>query len=167
MRFFLAGIMQGSHRSAMLHDQAYRTQLKRLLAQQFPHSQIYDPLADHGNSLAYDDQTGREVFFGHNRLCGEVDVVLAFVPEASMGTAIEMWEAWRHGRTVLTISPLRHNWAVRFLSHAVYQDLEEFERALITGRRAQGRYVQRRMRWPAILFIGCALMVAGTVLLFG
>ena len=43
---------------------------------------------------------------------------------------------------------------------------EEFEMALITERRAQGRYDQRRTRWPAILFIGCALMVAGTVLLF-
>jgi hypothetical protein len=44
---------------------------------------------------------------------------------------------------------------------------EEFEMALITERRAQGRYDQRRMRWPAIMFIGCALMVAGTMLLLG
>jgi hypothetical protein len=43
---------------------------------------------------------------------------------------------------------------------------EEFEMALISERRAQGHYDQRRMRWPAIMFIGCALMVAGTVLLF-
>jgi hypothetical protein len=42
---------------------------------------------------------------------------------------------------------------------------EEFEMALITERRAQGRYDQRRTRWPAILFIGCALMAAGIVLL--
>jgi hypothetical protein len=38
--------------------------------------------------------------------------------------------------------------------------------ALITERRAQGRYVQRRTRWPAILFIGCALVIAGITLLF-
>jgi hypothetical protein len=43
---------------------------------------------------------------------------------------------------------------------------EEFETALIAERRAQGRYDQRRTRWPAILFVGCAMMVAGTVLLF-
>jgi len=43
---------------------------------------------------------------------------------------------------------------------------EEFGMALISERRAQGRYDQRRMRWPAIMFIGCALMIAGTVLLF-
>ena len=50
----------------------------------------------------------------------------------------------------------------------LFSTSEEFERALITERRAQGRYVQRRTRWPAILlFVGCALMVAGTALLFG
>ena len=48
----------------------------------------------------------------------------------------------------------------------MFSSSEEFEMALISERRAQGRYDQRRMRWPAILFIGCALMVAGTVLLF-
>ena len=49
----------------------------------------------------------------------------------------------------------------------MFSTSEEFEMALITERRAQGRYVQRRTRWPAILFIGCALMVAGMVLLYG
>ena len=49
----------------------------------------------------------------------------------------------------------------------MFSTSEEFEMALITERRAQGRYVQRRMRWPAILFVGCALILAGTVLLFG
>jgi hypothetical protein len=48
----------------------------------------------------------------------------------------------------------------------MFSTSEEFEMALITQRRAQGRYVQRRMRWPAILFVGCCLMVVGTVLLF-
>jgi hypothetical protein len=48
----------------------------------------------------------------------------------------------------------------------MFSTSEEFEMALITERRAQGRYDQRRMRWPAILFIGCALMVAGMALLF-
>ncbi len=48
----------------------------------------------------------------------------------------------------------------------LFSNSEEFERALITQRRAQGRYARHRTRWPAILFVGCALMVAGTVLLF-
>ena len=49
----------------------------------------------------------------------------------------------------------------------VFSTSEEFERALITERRAQGRYDQRRTRWPAILFIGCALVLAGAALLYG
>ena len=99
----------------------------------WPVSKIYDPLADHADSLEYDDARGREVFFKHNRMCGEVDVVLAFVPEASMGTAIEMWEAHRHGRCVVSVSPLVHNWAIRFLSHVCYRDEAELESALANG----------------------------------
>jgi hypothetical protein len=137
MRFFLAGIMQGSHLGTALHSQDYRARLKQLLATHFSEAEIYDPLADHANSLDYDDDLGRRVFLHHNQLCREVDVVLAFVPEASMGTAIEMWEAYRAGRTVVTISPLKHNWAVKFLSHVLYADVEEFEAELKSGRLAR------------------------------
>jgi hypothetical protein len=48
----------------------------------------------------------------------------------------------------------------------MFSSSEEFETALISERHAQGRYDQRRMRWPAILFVSCCLMVVGTVLLF-
>ena len=48
----------------------------------------------------------------------------------------------------------------------MFSSSEEFESALISERRAQGRYDQRRTRWPAILFVGCCFMVVGTVLLF-
>jgi hypothetical protein len=137
MRFFLAGIMQGSHTGALLHDQDYRARIKRLIEAHFPQAEVYDPLAEHAGSLDYDDTTGRSVFFRHNLMCREIDVLLAFVPEASMGTAIEMWEAHRHGAAVITISPLKHNWAVKFLSHALYADLPEFEAALASGEVAR------------------------------
>ena len=137
MRIFLAGIMQGSHVEAVLHGQDSRATIKRLLTEHFPGAEIYDPLAEHRNSLAYDQMTGREVFFHHNRMCREVDVLLAFVPEASMGTAIEMWEAHQHGAVVVTISPLCHNWTVKFLSHAVFDSLESLEAAVRSGRLDQ------------------------------
>jgi hypothetical protein len=47
----------------------------------------------------------------------------------------------------------------------LFSSSDEYETALITERRAQGRYQPRQSRWPVVLFIGCALMVAGTVLL--
>lgn len=146
MRIFLAGIMQGSHLGTAMHNQDYRRHLKRLLAEHLPGVEIYDPLADHTNSLDYDDDLGRRVFLHHNQLCCEVDMVLAFVPEASMGTAIEMWQAHLHEKLVVTISPLKHNWAVKFLSDVLYADLAEFEDALTTGRLAEE---VRRLR-PAL-----------------
>ena len=133
MRIFIAGIMQGSHTEALVHAQDYRTRMVRMLKAYFPHADIYDPRAQHSESLGYDDATGRRVFFHHNRMCREVDVLLAFVPEASMGTAIEMWEAYQHGAAVISISPLKHNWAIKFLSHAVYANLKDFEAALENG----------------------------------
>jgi hypothetical protein len=137
LRFFLAGIMQGSHLAATIHNQDYRARLKQLLAEHFPGADVYDPLADHSDSLSYDDRKGCEVFLRHNRLCREVDVVVAFVPEASMGTAIEMWEAHQHGKAVVAISPMKHNWAVKFLSHVLYANVEDFEDELVSGRLAE------------------------------
>ncbi len=47
----------------------------------------------------------------------------------------------------------------------MFSTSDEYETALISERRAQGRYDRRRSRWPAVMFAGCALAVAGTVLL--
>jgi hypothetical protein len=47
----------------------------------------------------------------------------------------------------------------------VFSTSDEYEAALITERRAQGHYDQPRNLWPAALFVGCALIVAGTVML--
>jgi len=47
----------------------------------------------------------------------------------------------------------------------MFSTSDEYETALITERRAQGRYAPRRSRWPAVMLIGGALLMAGTVLL--
>ena len=48
----------------------------------------------------------------------------------------------------------------------MFSSSDEYENALISERRAQGAYGRPRRRWPAVVFLGCALAVAGTVLLF-
>ena len=141
--------MQGSHHGSILHEQDYRSHLKALLEFHFPGSDIYDPLENHQDSLDYDDAMSREVFYQHNRQCREVDVVVAFVPEASMGTAIEMWETHEHGRgIVIAISPLSHNWAVRFCSHIIFLDIDAFEAELSSGMLEQEieRLLQEKRR---------------------
>jgi hypothetical protein len=146
MRIFLAGIMQGSHVAALVHDQHYRGALRDIVQRHWPEAEVYDPHAGHANSVGYSLERAREVFDGHVAMCREFDLVIAFVPEASMGTAIETWEACRHGRAVITITPLVHNWVVQLTSLAVYRDREAFEAALTGGeidrlllRHAAGR----------------------------
>ena len=46
----------------------------------------------------------------------------------------------------------------------MFSTSDEYETALITERRAQGRYDRSRSRWPLVMFAGCTLMVVGTVL---
>jgi hypothetical protein len=46
----------------------------------------------------------------------------------------------------------------------MFSSSDEYETALITERRAQGRYAPPHSCWPLIMFAGCALMVAGAVL---
>lgn len=47
----------------------------------------------------------------------------------------------------------------------LFSSSDEYETALISERRAQGRYDQPRHNLPIMMFVGCALMIAGAVLL--
>ena len=58
------------------------------------------------------------------------DLLIAYVPIASMGAALEMNVAHERGVPVVTISPLAENWVVRALSRRVFPDLESFMRAV-------------------------------------
>jgi hypothetical protein len=47
----------------------------------------------------------------------------------------------------------------------MFSTSDEYETALISERRAQGRYDLPRNPWPIVMFVGCSLIVAGSVLL--
>jgi hypothetical protein len=48
----------------------------------------------------------------------------------------------------------------------MFSTSDEYERALVAERRAQGRYGEPSQRsWPMIMFAGCSLLLAGFVLL--
>jgi hypothetical protein len=47
----------------------------------------------------------------------------------------------------------------------MFSTSDEYETALIAERRAQGHYAPQHSRWPLVMFVACALMVAGAVLL--
>ena len=136
-KFFLAGIIQGSIAGPAIHPQDYRKRLKAVLLKHVPGAEVYCPIEHHPDSLGYSEALGREVFFGHVEQAAESDCLVAFIPEASMGTAVEMWEANRRGTPVLTVSPLAENWAVKFLSTRVFADIDAFEEFIRSGELAK------------------------------
>ena len=136
-RFFLAGIIQGSIPDLAIHPQDYRKHIKAILRAHVPGAEVYCPVEHHPKSLEYDERRGREVYLGHVERAAASDVVIAFLPEASMGTAVEMWEAHKRGAIVLAVTPMHENWTIKFLSTAIFPSLDAFERFVTSGELAR------------------------------
>ena len=142
--FFLAGIIQGSIAESRIHSQDYRAAIQEAIRRAVPGASVYCPVTEYPNSLSYDQAKGRRVFFGLMERAAATDVLVAFLPEASMGTAIEMWQAYHAGKVVLAVTDLGINWAVRFLADRIFPDFEALEaflggeefRALLAAKRA-------------------------------
>ncbi len=127
MRVFIAGIMQGSRLDRYIDDQGYRQVIAAAVRRHDPAAEIVDPNDLHPNGVDYDDPLARRTLLALLDLAAQVDLLVAYVPTASMGTAVEMWQAFRAGIPVVTVSPLGANWIVRHLSAAVLPDLAAFE----------------------------------------
>ena len=126
MRVFLAGVMQASNYGKELFDQSYRQHIAGALRARWPDVEVIDPLLLHPNSVDYDDAAARETLFAMAELAAQSDLVVAYLPVASMGTALEMYMAYQQGTPVLTISPLEANWAVRALSRRIFSTMQDF-----------------------------------------
>jgi hypothetical protein len=124
--FFLAGVIQGSHARQAVHSQDYREELKAILARRAPGRSVFCPVERHRTSIRYTDEEARAVFFGHLEVLRRCRVMIAYLPVASMGTAIEMEIARQAAIPIVSITPLAINWVVRLFSLAVLPDLESF-----------------------------------------
>jgi hypothetical protein len=134
LKIFLAGIMQGSCKEPCIHNQDYRLRLKKALEETLADADVYCPFQNHPRSLGYDKGRMREVFFEHIEKASQADIIVAYLPEASMGSAIEIWEAFQKEKIILTISPLEENWVVKTLATRNFTSFEEFEDFLRAGR---------------------------------
>jgi len=123
---FIGGIIQGSQIGTRIHDQQYRNALKQMIRGVLPDARIFCPYEAHPDSVSYPDDKARLVFMEHVRIIRESRLLVVYVPQASMGCAIEMWEAARAGVPVVSISPLSANWIIRLFSDKNCGDLKEF-----------------------------------------
>lgn len=132
--FFIAGIIQGSRQDTGIFNQDYRQRIKKSLSEAFPASRIYCPLERHPESVKYSDEKARSVFMKHIEMIHQMDCLIAYLPEASLGTAIEIWEAYHHHSLIVTITSLQHNWVVRLFSHKIFTAFEQFEAYVHSGQ---------------------------------
>lgn len=101
---------------------------------EFPGSRIYCPAENHPGSPSYKNERAREVFYHHIELVKNAHVLVVFLPEASLGSAIEMWEAAHRGVMIVSITPMHANWVVRILSDEHCRDLEGFVKLVESGK---------------------------------
>ena len=134
MKVFLAGIIQGSLVEAKIHQQDWREPIKRAIQTHLDGAEVYCHYANHPGSIAYDLPRIRSTLDEGNDRAARCDLLVAYVPSASMGTAIEMHEAARHGAVILTISPMAANWVLRAYSDRIFPDVAGFEEFLASGQ---------------------------------
>jgi molybdopterin converting factor small subunit len=131
-RVFIGGIMQGSRRENTIDAQDYRPLIGQCLRDQLPDVEVIDPFELHPDSVAYDTAQARRTLIELAQTAGQADAIVVYVPEASMGTALEMWAAYQSGKPIFAVSPLRYNWVVRCLATRVFVSIDEFG-AFIAG----------------------------------
>jgi hypothetical protein len=140
MRVFLCGIIQGSRPDLSVHKQSYRDRLRCLVEKHLPEAEVYCPVSLHPESPSYDDRLAARVLEESVEAATASDLLIAYVPEASMGSAIELWEAKRAGVTVVSVTPLKDNWVIRYASDVIVEDfdsLETFLKQYAAGNPAQ------------------------------
>jgi hypothetical protein len=137
VRFFIAGIMQGSRQDDDICDQDYRTPIRDIISLQYPEAEVVCPMELYPDSVGYAYEEGKATFLDLAHRAGEADVLVAYLPEASMGTAIEMWQAHGAGAHILTISPMSDNWVIKFLSDRVFSTMEAFEQFIASNGLAE------------------------------
>jgi len=134
MKVYLSGIVHGSESSHDIHNQAYREQIKNALSAKYKNVTVFSPVDKDGPKEIEDHGEAEKKFFEMIQQALMSDLIIAYLPAASMGSAIEIWEAYKNSKPVVIISPLKQNWTVRFLSTVVCKDLGEFEAYVASGK---------------------------------
>ncbi len=145
MRIFIAGVMQADRTDHLIEAQEYRHQITQALRQHAPGIEIIDPFALHPNSVTYGEKQARETFHTMTRLAGTADLLIAYLPKPSMGTAMEMWQAHQAQTYIVAVTPLVHHWAVRFTANEILPDLET-----LLAHIANGRIPHQLPLWPKV-----------------
>jgi hypothetical protein len=144
VRLFIGGIMQGSKRKMAVHDQCYRDEIASIVHRYHPEIEIVDPAKLHPDSVHYSRERAVATFLDSLERAQGADVLVAYLPEASLGTALEIWRAYAAGKPVFVISPLENNWMLWATTTHIFPDIDAFAAFLADGNLVP--YLDRRQR---------------------
>lgn len=145
MHIFIAGVMQGARLDAQIQEQDYRLTIVRSLEEHVPEARITDPWALNPNSVEYVEERARDTFLTMTEQAGKADLLIAYLPTISMGTAMEMWEAHRSDTYIIAVTPHVHHWAIRFTADEIITDMDTLLDMIESG------YVADILRRPAVV----------------
>jgi hypothetical protein len=126
MRVFISGVMQGSRQDRDVQSQDYRQVIADAVLTRHPDVEVVDPWEMHPGAVEYTLQQAKDTLLKEIDLAGGCDVLIAYVPEASMGTSLEMWAAYQIGAPIFTISNMTRNWVLQSFSTQIHPTLEDF-----------------------------------------
>ena len=126
MKIYVAGVMQGSLKGHGIQGQGYREVIRDAVKIHHPNAEIVDPVLLFPDSVAYDAERATQVLFELGDEAASADVVIAYLPEASMGTAMKMVRAYDRGKTIISISSMDKNWFIRAGSAKIFPSLDDF-----------------------------------------
>jgi len=137
LRVFIAGVMQADRHDPSLESQDYRLHLREALRKQIPDAQLIDPWAENPDSLNYTEEQARHTFLTMTSKASEADLLIAYLPLPSMGTAMEMWQAYQGNTYIIAVTPFVHHWAIRFTANHILPDLDSLFEWMENGRFLQ------------------------------
>lgn len=138
MKYFISGVMQGSSTGETtkktLNDQNYREIIKSILQKYDENCYIYDPYdkpkeyLEEKEHLFNDSKFVTELFEEILSNLNECDVIVCYLPQASMGSSIELWEAYKSKKKIYVITQMSQNWVTRICATKIFESIEEFEK---------------------------------------
>ncbi len=137
LKVFIAGVMQSNRRDNLIDSQNYRLQITTALKNQIPNVKIIDPWAENQNSISYSEDQARHTFLSMTVKASDADLLIAYLPRPSMGTAMEMWQAHQNNTTIIAVTPFVHHWAIRFTANQILPDLDALFTLMENGRFLQ------------------------------
>lgn len=142
--YFLSGVMQGKKADGEgiegTVNQDYRGQIKAVVLAADPSATVVEPWDLVGgfvqstypegtpqSDMFRDDAHVRQAFQICVDAAAKADVVISYLPEASMGSAVEIHSARATGRKVLVVAPgsMAGNWVVRSYADRTFASIDD------------------------------------------